>query len=489
MLPLIFTALVGVIIFTAFIIIIHNKPDFWFWLFLNLYFDPGGYIRGYLGGALIGPLNMSDIFIVGIVICLISARVNWNLIGKDKLFVNFLSMLIIFGVYHFVIFGGIVPYYKDDLNYFSFLIKNRIYIYGIIIFVSVYAFALRNLNYYYTITLSVGIICLTAYWITLTTGINLIPVVELKRYSGKVDTGMTRLGIYSFGIFYQLFLLALICFLLTQKEKIKLYYKTWLYYGGILMVMTALVSLTRRLQIDILASVLLVIILIVYLYGLEKLFKPLKLVLPIILIVIAMLFTLPEYTDHIVKTGEDTFSILFTGEDAGGVEEYRVKGTGDLEIVKNLIGDNLFFGNGFSHIDWGNENGITSTRGDKFAVAWDAAEEVPIYFSLFAYGIAGVILIALLYVFLIKLSFNLLKKIKMHYAINLKEPLILLFSIYFLSSVAKMFTSNLYQLGSAFFATNLSSTAVLIGIGFALYSKIFFDLVQGIQNNIRYSFK
>ncbi|MFO7526772.1 MAG: hypothetical protein R6W68_15065, partial [Ignavibacteriaceae bacterium] len=76
MINLLFTGVIAVTLLFAFILIIRNKPDFWFWLFLNFYFDPGGYIDGYLGGKLFGPLNMTDVFIAGIIVCLISARIN-----------------------------------------------------------------------------------------------------------------------------------------------------------------------------------------------------------------------------------------------------------------------------------------------------------------------------------------------------------------------------------------------------------------------------
>jgi len=159
MLSLLFTGIIAVIIIAAFIIIINNRPDFWFWLFLNLYFDPGGYIGGYFEGKLLGPLVVNDVLIVGIIICLISAKFNWKVIFSDQLFIKFLFFLLLFVMYYFIVYGGVTPYLHNDFDYPRFLTKNRYYLYGIIIFISVYFFTIKGLKYFYLITLSIGIIC------------------------------------------------------------------------------------------------------------------------------------------------------------------------------------------------------------------------------------------------------------------------------------------------------------------------------------------
>ena len=89
MLNLLLISLVGLLLLFAFIIIIRNKPELWFWIFLNLYFDPGGYITGFRDGKLVGPLNISDVLIFGIIICLVSAKINWKVIFGDKLLSKF----------------------------------------------------------------------------------------------------------------------------------------------------------------------------------------------------------------------------------------------------------------------------------------------------------------------------------------------------------------------------------------------------------------
>src|SRR5574338_62483 len=108
MIKLALAGLVAIIIIFALILIIRNKPDFWFWIFLNLYFDPGGYVDGFLGGTLLGPLNISDVFISGIVICIIYARVNWQVVFQDNFLRQFLLFLFLFALYFYIIYGGVV---------------------------------------------------------------------------------------------------------------------------------------------------------------------------------------------------------------------------------------------------------------------------------------------------------------------------------------------------------------------------------------------
>ena len=135
---MIVTVLVGIILlilFVTLVLIIKNKPDLWFWLFLNLFFDPGGFVEGVLKGKILGPLITADVFILGIVICLLTVKVNWRFIFGDQFLRKFLFFLLIYSSYYFIVYGGIVPYLKNDLNYTAFLIKSRVYIYGLIILI------------------------------------------------------------------------------------------------------------------------------------------------------------------------------------------------------------------------------------------------------------------------------------------------------------------------------------------------------------------
>lgn len=478
MLSLLFTGIIAIIIIAALIIIINNRPDIWFWLFLNLYFDPGGYIGGYSDGNLMGPLTMADIFIVGIVICLISAKFNWKIVSGDIFFQNFLFFLLLYSIYYFVVYGGIVPYFHNDFDYTRFLIKNRMFIYGLIILISVYVFSLRSLKYFYNITIFIGVICLSLYLITLLTGLDLIPVWELKREG----TEMTRITLLSYGLFNLIFPLALIVFLLNRFVSINLECKVLLYYGGILMLITLLITLTRRIQIDIIGTAIIILILVSYLFRTGTLKGLFKLLIPVITVSIILFLTMPDYAGYIKRTAEDTFLVLTTGENISGETEYRATGTGDLEITKVYISDNLFFGTGYTFWNYG-EGYASSTRGAHYARAADAASEVPIYYLLFGFGIAGALFIFPLYFLMGKLFVNLITSLKSALHNYLHDPITIIFTIYMLLTITIKFTINLYQLSSDFLGPFMSNTAVLMGIGFALNRKIYLNsLINNITN-------
>ena len=90
---------------------------------------------------------------------------------------------------------------------------------------------------------------------------------------------------------------------------------------------------------------------------------------------------------------------------------------------------------------------------------------------LFGYGIAGTILILPLYFVMAKLFFKYVKALRIYISNFLEDPLSTIFSIYFLSSVASKFTIDIYLFSSDFTGQKLAETAVLMGLGFALYRK------------------
>lgn len=466
---LIFIGIVGLIIIFPIIIIIREKPDFSFWLFLNLFFDPGGYVNGFLGGKLLGPFNITDIFILFIVLCLSSPKVNWEVIYTDKFLLKFFKYLFIFAGYYFIVYGGIVPYFQNDFDYSTFLIKNRVFIYGFIILISVYVFALRDLKYFYAITLFFGVICLTLYLITLLTEIPLIPVVEMLRYRGSE---MMRIGLLSYGIFDLLFPLALTTYLLDRKLNLNIKYKLWLYYSGILIMLTFLITLTRRTQIQILGSALIIILITSYLFRTGKLTASLKILISSVLVVMALYIALPKYVDYVFRIGEDTFLLLTMGKDTRGEGNYRISGTGDLLTAKEYIKNNLFFGTGYTYLYWGDSDVASSPRGAIYASAADAAHEVPIYFLFFGFGIVGAVMMFPLYFIMAKLFLNLSKSLKQKLIIYSKDPYLIIYSIYFLLTIAGIFTFNIYNLSNDFTGVQFSSTALFMGLGFALYRKI-----------------
>jgi hypothetical protein len=477
MLNLLLISLVGLVLIFALIIIIRNKPEMWFWIFLNLYFDPGGYITGFRDGKLVGPLNIRDVIIFGIIVCLVSAKINWKVILGDKLILNFFLFLTFFSAYYFIVYGGIAPYIHNDFDYPTFLLKNRTFVHGFIILVSSYIFSIRGLKYLFTVTLFFGVVCLTLYMITLFTGFELVYVWKLQREGSE----MTRITMLSYGIFDLVFPISIIVYIISKKINLNVKYKHWLYYASIIFIITEIITLTRRTQIDMLGALIIVSIIIAYLFRVGKLSSLLKLLPPAFLIIIVLYFTFPDYVGYMGKTAENSFLLITTGVDSEGNSDERVSGTGGLEIAKEYIRNNLLLGTGYSYLYWG-PGYAYSKRGTTYSRAADAAGEVPIYYLIFGFGIIGTIFILPLYFFIGKLFFNLIKLLRMMLTDYIEDPMTIIFSIYVLFIYSTIFTINIYSLGSHFTGSRFSYSSFFIGLGFALHQKILFRTI--FQNKI-----
>src|SRR4030095_324096 len=444
---------------------IKRNPDLCFWFFVNILFDPGGYVTYYLGGNVVASINIMDIAILLIVFCLYAIHANFKIIYKDRFLYDFLKIFFIFAVYYFFIYGAIIPYLNNDLNYLVFLQKNRKFLYYIIILLSAYIFALRGLKYFYLTTLCVGLIVLSAFLAAVVFGLDIIPVISLERYEGSE---MIRIYLYSWGIFFILFPLAFIIYLFSPKIKFKIQYRKLAYFAGLLMVVALLISLTRRYYITIPGTMLIIILLNSFIFRKSKALALTKILVPIGAVLVILNLTLPKYIDYIVDISQDTFQLLTKGSDTRGEKEYRVSGTGDLEITKKYIADNFLFGTGYNYLHWSDEVAISS-RGPVYAAAMDAAGEVPVYYIFFGYGIAGFIIMIFLYSFLIRMYLKLYSLTKKRVAILTEYPYELLFIIYILYNLIDKFTFSLYGLGEDF--TTLSN-AIFIAVGFALLRKL-----------------
>lgn len=468
MLKLLITSIIGLTLLSSFLIIIRNKPDLWFWIFLNLFFDPGGYVYGFLGGTLLGPLHASDIYLAGMVICSFNANISLKSVFQDPFFRKYLLFLFLFTLYYFIFYGGVTPYIHNDLNYQTFLMKNRTVLYSFIILILVYAFSLRNLYHFYTATLLIGTICLTLFIISLLTGVQLIPIEESARYVGE---DAMRISMLSYGLFDLLFPLTLIVLIMSKKIKLELKYSNWLYYSGGVMLIILLLTLTKRTQIDIIGMILIIVLIISYLFRMGKLSSLLKLIIPALLIILFMNFTFPKYAGYITDVGKDIFLLITTGEDTRGMSDQRVKGNKAYDLVKKYIANNLLLGTGYSYLYW-KDGQAMSDRGEEYSLARDAAGEVNIYFLLFGYGIAGAVLMIPLYFIMVKLFFKMIKLLRSTLIDFFQSPLSIIFSIYILLTIATKFTYKLWGLSSDFSQSGMPDTAVLMGIGLALYRKI-----------------
>lgn len=452
------------------IFIIRSRPDLSFWLILNIYFDPGGYIS-YVIEPFLGRLDFNDILIIFIILNLQYIKFKTKLINQNLLFKRFLRALVWFSVFYFVVYGGIVPYFKDDLNYPLFLLKNRRFLYGILLLFGVYIYSMRGLKYLYSSIVYIAIPTLLFFFITLVFKVPLIQITEMERYGGF---NIFRIGISSYGIFDMVFSIAFITFFISSRKNFAMYNKRSLYTAGVLLFIALLLSLTRRTYIDIAGTFLLLA------YFISKVAKVslnkivVKIIVAGFLITILLNLFASTYKDGVYRVAKDTALLIITGQDSRGLSESRMTGGGIYKNVFAEIKDNIFFGTGYTYFSWefiesmGSQS-ATSTRGFEFGQLADAAEEVPIINLFFSFGIFGALFLVGLYLNIYRLGYNIFKLLRINFNNLLAEsPLILVFSIFIVVWVAKLFTYNFWVIGDQFMGPKFQINAVYLGLGFAI---------------------
>jgi hypothetical protein len=86
-----------------------------------------------------------------------------------------------------------------------------------------------------------------------------------------------------------------------------------------------------------------------------------------------------------------------------------------------------------------------------------------------------------LYFMMGKLFFKLIKLLRLTLINYLQDPLTLIFSTYILLTIATKFTLNFYALSTDFSAPYMGYTAILMGVGLALYRKIYINAYTELQ--------
>ena len=452
------------------VLLTGSRPDLSFWLLLNMYFDPGGYLS-YITAPLLGRFDFNDIIIVFLVLNLSRINGKRQMINQNLLLKRFLTAFAWFVAFYFIIYGAVVPFIKDDANYAVFLLKNRRFIYGIILLFGVYIFALRGLKYLYQTVLFTALATLIFFFISLVLKIPLIQITEMERYVGS---GMLRIGMPSYSIFDLVFSVALIVFFLSRKISLILIHKRILFFVGILMLITFLLTLTRRTYIDIAGSFILVIYLITKISKGKVTNVYFKSLIAVFAAIFLLFIIQPIYLGVVNKVATDTALLITTGKDTRGETEQRLTGEGVYEDVFKEIENNILFGTGYTYFQWDFVKSMgsisaTSTRGLDFGQLADAAAEIPLLNLFFSFGIVGALFLLGLYTKMYVMARNIYRLLRIHYNIMItRMPLQLVFSILIVLWIAKLFTYNFWNIGGQFIGADFQINAVYLGLGFAM---------------------
>ena len=139
--------------------------------------------------------------------------------------------------------------------------------------------------------------------------------------------------------------------------------------------------------------------------------------------------------------------------------------------------NNLFLGTGYTYLFW-QDGRATSARGEEFARARDAAGEVPIYFMIFGFGLVGSFLILLLYIITAQIFFKIIKLLRLTLFKYLDDPFTIIYAAFVLLIIASKFTIKIYNLSQDFDTYYMGHTAIIMGIGFAIYRKLQMNLLK-----------
>ena len=451
---------------------INKNPDLSFWLIISLYFDPGNYISNVLGNYL-GRIDYQDILILFVVILIIKIKGKHRYIQNNILLKQFYFFFIIFFLYHVFVYGIIIPFIKDDLNINMFFLKNRRYFYGIIIMYGGYLYSLRGLKYLYLTILFTALVTLSFFWLSIISGVHFIEYISFGRY---YKSSIMRITLNSYGIFDLVFPLSLIVLFLSKRREITIPYKRLLYFVGILMLLTLLITLSRRVILDIAGTFLIFIYLISKISKVSMFNISYKTIRLAFFSIIFLFLIKPNYINYVKKVSEDIYLLITTGKDTEGQGEDRMSGGGIYQDLFPEIEKNIIFGTGYSYTEWiliNNYPKAVSTRGLKFGQLVDAATEIPILALFFFYGIIGSTFVIILYIniiFLAKKTYLKLKK-SFFYSIK-KDQILVIFSVYFIYWIIRMFTYNAYSLGLHFSGIYFQSNGLWFGIMFGIHQSL-----------------
>lgn len=457
--------IISLLIAVPLLLLINKNPAFFFWLFLMLFFDPGGFMQGYF----VTFVDPTDVLFLLILVTIFSVNKKGELLRNDNEFKKIFIYLLLFQIYYIVIYGYLVPSFHNRLDFLFFLQKNRMYFMALPIMYGVYLFSLRSIEKFFKMLVYFSIIVLSLYLITLLTGLPIVPTMTMERYQGS---GIVRLSMLSYGLIHWILPSAIIVFFIKRQKKINISNEKIINISAFLMLVTYLLTLTRREYLSIALSVVLIILLVSYVYRASKLKLSAKIIVPSFVGILLFFILFPQSLGNVFDVFLDTFSLVFTGQDTRGVSDYRLSGTGDLEYAKQIIAENLIMGTGYIPYMWADVVRLKSF-GDTFAMAMDASAEVPIYGAFFRLGIVGVLFASGIYILLLKNALRLTKNLKLNrdkiFSLNHYELIILFLSLYLVFTI---FTIRIYALFGDFYSpSTIPVFGVVLGLFYSLKRK------------------
>src|ERR1035437_2102020 len=466
-------ALILIMLLSIFVLIASRyHPVFTFWLLFNLYFDPGGYQAVLFQGNIISILNFSDIIFLLCWIPYFSLKNRRSVFSEEKYLSLFYKYMVIYLLYFVIVYGFIIPQINGRGDFITFLIKSRLYFMAFLLVRPIYYFVKYGMEDHFKIVIYSAAICLTLYFISLISGLKLIPIATGDRY---INSGIMRITLWNYGLFDWVLNLAFIVLLL----KIKIKNKRLLFYSGLLMAFAIVLTLTRRELIGRVFSILIILIITNFLFKSYAKIQIVKIILPLVFLLGLLYITFPKYIGYASDEYKSIGSLVTTGLDKEGNTDYRLAGTGDVVSMKKLISEHPFFGVGFTRYSY---EDLTNFRDlDNPLAGLYAGGELPYLGSIGKVGIIGLVFFLPMYILILMMSLKLYRIIKKN-DINIfmkYNSYELIFAVFAITFTISKFTFNLFNLFvETYSQASFIVFVIILSILIACYNNLNMTLAQ-----------
>ncbi len=360
--------------------------DFIFWITFILFTNPGGILK-ILGqsGDDGGGIKVSDLLYFVMFMCFIFIHRNIK-INNDIAYKKIIKHLLIFLFYYFVVFSFMIPILKGNPLYspISTLIKTRHSFINISLVMLVYNFYLRSHELFYRLFLYSSILVILLYSVGVFTGLDIIPIRTMDRKF--IET--KRLLMLDYGLMPILTTMAVV--VIIFKFEIK--YRKLILMAGALMFLAWLLAIFRRYIFGTIITLFITIMFHNYLKrkSLISMSKLVNIAMYMIVFVVIIQFTFPEYNRATVEAVKETVYVMQRGESSTGKKDVRF-GSGKA-FMQEMVRKNYLVGTGF-------DNRWRSKEGDN---AGYEATDYPLLGAIAMYGILGMLIFLPVYIILIK---------------------------------------------------------------------------------------
>lgn len=366
----------------AALLIFRQWPEYSFWIIILLLFDPTGHFSVYFGKDALGGFYYRDFLFAMAFFPLLSPGINVRSLFHYRPFLVLLGVQLLFLFYHLFIYGYLQPGKGWGYLFRYVMIRERMSVFGFLLIVPAFAMARRNLSFLVDLLVISTVLIYILFFVSILSDADLIPVWQAERYRG---TGILRFSMFSSGLTDMLIPLAFFVF----ARKVAYRYRNLLYTAFVLVILATLLSLTKSNYIN-LAGLVVASLFLFYRFYRPSFHGLLYMLLgPALIMFILMFIVFPEYPEIVWRQVEDLWLFLSGGAYTSGAVEGRLVNQWPAHLA--LIKERPFFGTGAGFSDF-------------FSMRFDPSDyevtDLPITGHLAMYGIVGLIVYSVFYVFL-----------------------------------------------------------------------------------------